>query len=311
MSLTLFESRRIVLLAGGLSSERAISLQSAKTVEGALKSLAVSYELIDTGESGWWKKLRENDIAFICLHGRGGEDGVIQGFLQSLGITYTGAGVLGSALAIDKIRSKQMWGGIGLPTAPFVELTDQSSWPNLISDFGELFVKPAMGGSSIGMSKVTNADELRQAYQIASEYGKSVIAEKFIKGPEYTVAILGERTLPPIRMETDNEFYDYEAKYISDQTRYFCPCGLSLKEEKQLTDLALMAFKTLNCEVWGRVDFIRDSVGKFQLLEVNTVPGMTSHSLVPVSAKHAGISIEQLITEIVTLSLISRRYPFE
>lgn len=311
MSAAVFEGRRIALLAGGSSSEREVSLRSAATIEATLKSLAANYEFIDTGESGWWQRLREKDIAFICLHGPGGEDGAIQGFLQSQNISYTGAGVLGSALAMDKIRSKQLWNGIGLPTAPFVELVAESSWSSLISDFGELFVKPANGGSSIGMSRVDSADGLEKAYRLASEHDKNVIAEKFIDGAEYTVAILGDRTLPAIRMETDNEFYDYEAKYLSDQTRYLCPCGLTEKEEEQLADLAMRAFKSLGCEVWGRVDFIRDSEGEFQLLEVNTVPGMTDHSLVPMAARHAGLSIEQLIVEIIVLSLDSGRYQFE
>ena len=311
MSPTLFQGRRIALLAGGVSSEREVSLSSAETVEKALKSLAVNYEVIDTENTAWWQRLRKNDIAFICLHGPGGEDGVIQGFLQSQGIAYTGTGVLGSALAMDKIRSKQLWGGISLPTAPFVELNRQSVWSNLIDDFGELFVKPAHGGSSIGMSKVDSADGLEQAYKLASQYGTSVIAEQFIQGVEYTVAILGERALPAIRLETDNEFYDYEAKYLSDQTRYLCPCGLSSEEENQLAKLAMRAFKSLGCEVWGRVDFIRDSGGQFQLLEVNTVPGMTSHSLVPMAARHAGLSIEQLVAEIIELSLASGRSQFE
>ncbi len=311
MSRALFEGRPIVLLAGGNSSERQVSLQSAETVEAALKSLNANYEFVDTGESAWWQQLREDDIAFICLHGSGGEDGAIQGLLQSRGISYTGAGVLGSALAMDKIRSKQLWNGIGLPTAPFVELTAQSSWSSLISDFGELFVKPALGGSSIGMSRVKSPEELKQAYKLAREYGESVIAEKFIEGEEYTVAILGERPLPAICMQTDNEFYDYEAKYLSDQTRYLCPCGLSLEEESQLAGLALRAFKSLGCEVWGRVDFIRNSEGEFQLLEVNTVPGMTSHSLVPMAAEHAGFSMEQLVAEVIALSLALGRRRIE
>lgn len=308
MSAGIFKGRRIALLAGGHSSEREVSLQSAETVEAALNSLNADCEFIDTGESNWWQRLQVNDIAFICLHGPGGEDGVIQGFLQSQGVTYTGAGVLGSSLAMDKFRSKQLWKGIGLPTADFELLSPRTQWSKLIADWDEVFVKPAEGGSSLGMSRANSPDALQRAYQNAREYGDNIIAERFIDGAEYTVAILGEQALPAIRLETENEFYDYDAKYVSEETRYLCPCGLSVEEQGQLENLAFRAFQSLGCEVWGRVDLVRDGTGQFQLLEVNTVPGMTSHSLVPMAAEHTGLSIGQLVAEIISLSLSAGRY---
>ncbi|MFN3164681.1 MAG: D-alanine--D-alanine ligase, partial [Pseudohongiellaceae bacterium] len=249
---------------------------------------------IDPAENGWLEQLRAADFAFIALHGPGGEDGTVQGTLEVLGIPYTGSGVLGSALAMDKCRSKQLWQGIGLATGGFEMLGAETDWQAVIDRLGKVFVKPACEGSSIGMAPASNASELEQAYQQAARYSGGVLAEQFIDGPEYTVAILGDRALPSIRMETDNEFYDYEAKYLSEQTRYHCPSDLDAAAERKLAELAALAFSSLGCNGWGRVDAMRDADGRFYVLEVNTIPGMTSHSLVPMAARQAGMDVPEL-----------------
>ena len=227
----------------------------------------------------------------------------MQGLLQTLGVPYTGSGVLGSALAMDKQRCKQLWQGIGVPTGGFEILSADTDWQAVIDRFGKVFVKPACEGSSIGMSPADSADTLRAAYELARAYAGEVLAEQFIDGPEYTVAVLGDEALPSIRLETDNEFYDYEAKYASDDTRYHCPSGLTDAEEAEMAAISLRAFRSLGCSVWGRVDLMRDRDGSFQVLELNTVPGMTSHSLVPMAAAAAGMDIEALVGRIVQLSL--------
>lgn len=303
MSLDRLRDAPIAVLSGGNSAEREVSLQSGRTVIGALQTLGLQVRPVDPADSDWVAQLDGIKAAFIALHGPGGEDGSMQGALQALGIAYTGSRVLGSALAMDKLRSKQLWQGIGLSTGGFVQLADGSDWRQLIDRFGKVFVKPAQEGSSIGMGWATDAAALERAYREASRYGSAVLAEQFIDGPEYTVAILGDHVLPAIRLETDNEFYDYQAKYLSDDTRYHCPCGLSASEEAEMGDLALWAFHSLGCAVWGRVDIMRDAAGRFYVLEVNTIPGMTSHSLVPMAAAAAGLDIATLVGQILTLSL--------
>ena len=303
MSLDRLRAGKIAVLLGGQSAERAVSLNSGATVIEALQSQGADVLAIDPAQPDWERQLAGVSMAFIILHGPGGEDGSMQGALQTLGIPYTGSRVLGSALAMDKKRSKQLWQGIGVATAGFVTLDRDSDWQDVIDRFGKVFVKPACEGSSIGMSSADNADALHKAYQLASQYAGEVLAEQFIDGPEYTVAVLGERALPSIRLETDNEFYDYEAKYLSDNTRYHCPSGLSATEEAEIAALSLRAFRSLGCSVWGRVDVMRDATGRFVVLEVNTVPGMTSHSLVPMAAAAAGIAIPELVQRIVALSL--------
>lgn len=224
----------------------------------------------------------------------------MQALLSYLGIPYTGSGVGASALAMDKLRSKQLWLGVGVPTAKFAVLSEQSDWAQIIGELnGGAMVKPAHEGSSLGMSRVSSAEELKAAYSKAKQYDSSVIAETLIRGPEYTVSILGDQVLPPIRLETDNVFYDYEAKYISNETRYHCPCGLSAEQEAKLKKLALDAYNSIGCEGWGRVDVMADEQENFFVLEVNTVPGMTSHSLVPMAAKAAGLSFEELVVGIL------------
>ncbi|HEY6130570.1 MAG TPA: D-alanine--D-alanine ligase [Halioglobus sp.] len=303
MSLEQLRRGNIAVLLGGNSAERAVSLNSGQTVINALQSLGMNVLAVDPAEPDWAAQLAGVSMAFIILHGPGGEDGSMQGALQTLGIPYTGSGVLGSALAMDKKRSKQLWQGIDLSTSGFVTLEANTNWQNVIDRFGKVFVKPACEGSSIGMSSADNAEALRKAFELASQYSGEVLAERFVDGPEYTVAVLGDQALPSIRLETKNEFYDYEAKYISDDTRYHCPSGLTAVEEEEITALALRAFRSLGCAVWGRVDIMRDAGGRFYVLEVNTVPGMTSHSLVPMAAAATGMAIPALVQRIVELSL--------
>jgi D-alanine-D-alanine ligase len=292
----------IAVLLGGTSAEREVSLQSGRTVSDALRSLNYEVRDVDPFDEDWIDQLAGVGFVFNALHGPGGEDGTIQGALEVLGYPYTGSGVLGSALAMDKRRSKQLWQGIGVSTGGFEMLQADTDWQSVIDRLGKVFVKPACEGSSIGMAPASDADTLRQAYEDAAGYSGGVLAEKFIDGPEYTVGILGDQALPSIRMETDNEFYDYEAKYLSDDTSYHCPSGLTAEEERVVGSLAQAAFRSLGCEGWGRVDTMRDSDGNFYVLEVNTIPGMTSHSLVPMAAREAGMDVPALVERILTLA---------
>jgi D-alanine-D-alanine ligase len=303
VNLDQLQGMKIAVLLGGNSPERDVSLMSGATIAQALRELGADTITLDPADTGWMAELAGSELAFIALHGAGGEDGLMQGTLETLGITYTGSTVLASALAMDKVMSKRLWRGLGLPTAEFAELTAVTDWQVIIDELGAAFVKPVTGGSSIGTAGVETAAELEAAWRKASEYGDRVIAERLIRGPEYTVSVLGERALPAIRMETDNAFYDYEAKYLSDDTRYLCPCGLDEAEESAVAELALRAFASLGCSVWGRVDLMRDADGSFKLLEVNTIPGMTNHSLVPMAAAAAGIELPELVGRIACLSL--------
>ncbi len=306
MSFQDLKQQTVAVLLGGSSAEREVSLKSGRTVSDALASLGYRVRDIDPADADWIEQLRGAAFAFNVLHGPGGEDGVMQGALEALRVPYTGSGVLGSAIAMDKQRSKQLWQGIGVATGGFTALDEGSDWQGVIDRFGKVFVKPACEGSSIGMAPASSADELRAAYRDASAYGGGVIAEKFIDGPEYTVAVLGDSALPSICMETANEFYDYEAKYLSDDTRYHCPSGLGETEEAEIAALALEAFRSLGCEIWGRVDVMRDRDGSFYVLEVNTIPGMTDHSLVPMAAREAGLPVPQLVEQILRLSWEAR-----
>lgn len=292
---------RVGVLMGGQSSEREISLQSGNAVATALDAAGVEVVALDLGADAIDQiRTAKLDRAFIALHGPGGEDGRIQAVLEYLGIPYTGSDVQASALAMDKLRSKQLWCGVDLPTPAFATLGADSDWQAVLDSLGgEAMVKPTHEGSSIGMDRVNSAEMLAAAYKNAVAYDACVIAESLIKGAEYTVAILGRQALPPIKLETDNTFYDFEAKYLSDDTRYLCPCGLLESKEQELKQLALQAFDSLGCEGWGRVDVMADEAGNFYLLEVNTVPGMTSHSLVPMAGKAYGLSFERLVTQIM------------
>lgn len=292
---------RVAVLFGGDSAEREVSLKSGAAVLNGLKNANVEAVAVDTGKDALAQlQAGHFDRAFIILHGVGGEDGRIQALLGYLGIPYTGSGVAASALAMDKLRSKQLWRGIGLSTPAFVVLSEDCDWAEVLRQLGgAAMVKPAHEGSSLGMSRVRSAEELHNAYQKASAFDTSVIAEALIEGPEYTVTMLGDDILPPIKLETDNVFYDYQAKYESSETRYFCPCGLEADAERELKQLARAAYDSLGCEGWGRVDVMQDRNGGFHVLEVNTVPGMTDHSLVPMAAKAAGLSFEELVVRIL------------
>ena len=295
---------KVAVLLGGKSAEREVSLKSGGMVLAALRKKGVDAHPFDPKDKDLQDLLRERFArVFIALHGRFGEDGTVQGVLEWLGIPYTGSGVLASALAMDKVRTKRLWLAEGLPTAPYEVLSKDTNLKAVAKRLGTpLFVKPASEGSSVGMTKVKKAAELDEAYALAVNYDPVVIAEKFIDGAELTVAILGERVLPIIRIETPREFYDYEAKYIADDTRYLIPCGVSKVKEDQLQGLALRAFLALGCRGWGRVDLMLDRRGRPYLLEVNTSPGMTDHSLVPMAARAVGISYEDLCIKVLELA---------
>jgi len=292
---------KVAVLLGGKSAEREVSLKSGGMVLAALKKKGVDAHAFDPSEKSLELIEKERfDRAFIALHGRFGEDGTMQGILEWLGIPYTGSGVLASALAMDKLRTKRIWSAEKLPTAPWEVLTKDTNFKITARRLGlPLFVKPASEGSSVGMSKVKAAGDLEEAFALAVNYDPVVIAEKFIDGPELTVGILGEQVLPVIRIETPREFYDYEAKYIANDTRYLIPAGLTAKKEQEIRALSLEAFRALGCRGWGRVDLMLDKRGRPYLLEINTSPGMTDHSLVPMAAKAVGIPYEELCVRIL------------
>ncbi len=295
---------RVAVLMGGDSAEREISLQSGRAVLEALRRRGIEAQAIDP-DATVCRRLQEGgfDRVFIALHGRGGEDGQIQGLLERLGLPYTGSGVLGSALAMDKHRSKLVWRAQGLPTPP-ARLVDEASDPaELAAELGlPLMVKPAREGSSIGASKVGRVEELMPAIRAARRLDPLVLAERWITGGEYTVPVLRGRALPMIRLEPAREFYDYVAKYQDEDTRYHCPCGLDEERERALQELALEAYAVLDGSGWGRIDLMLDGEGEPWLIEANTVPGMTSHSLVPMAAKVAGIGFDELVLAILETS---------
>lgn len=296
---------KVAVLMGGWSAEREISLKSGKAVLAALQRRGVNAHGIDAGRDVL-QVLAQGSYAraFIAWHGRGGEDGELQGALDLLQLPYTGSGVLASALGMDKWRSKMVWQAAGLPVPEFELLTAQSDFAAVEQRLGlPLFVKPANEGSSIGVSKVNVAGATRAAYAAAAQYDHLVLAERFVGGGEYTVAILGERALPAVRIVPATDFYDYEAKYFRDDTRYLCPCGLPAAQEEEMQQLALRAFAVLGCRGWGRVDFLLDTAGRPFVLEVNTVPGMTDHSLVPMAARAAGIEFDELVWRILEATL--------
>ena len=292
---------KVAVLLGGKSAEREVSLKSGGMVLNALRSRGVDALPFDPAERGLDALIGERfERAFIALHGRFGEDGTVQGVLEWLGIPYTGSGVLASALAMDKLRTKLLWHAEGLPTPPYAVLTKDSDLRTVARELGvPLMVKPASEGSSIGMSKVRSAARLDEAYALAVNYDRVVIAEKFIDGTELTAGILGDQVLPLIKIETPRDFYDYEAKYIADDTRYIVPCGLSAARERDMQALCLKAFRALGCRGWGRVDLMLNRQGRAFVLEVNTVPGMTDHSLVPKAARAVGMSYEDLCLRIL------------
>jgi D-alanine-D-alanine ligase len=295
------EFGKVAVLLGGPSSEREISFLSGNAVLAALRGKGIDAHAFDPKERRLHELATDGfDRVFIALHGRFGEDGTIQGVLEWLGIPYTGSGVLASALAMDKLRTKLVWKASGLPTPAYEILPADADLRAVAARLGlPIMVKPVCEGSSLGMSKVREAGGLDEAYALAVNYDRVVMAEAFIEGPELTVGILGDDVLPIIKLETPRDFYDYQAKYIADDTRYILPCGLAPARERELQALSREAFAVLGCRGWGRVDLMLDVSGAPQLLEVNTAPGMTDHSLVPMAARAVGLSYEDLCLRIL------------
>ncbi|HEX9433786.1 MAG TPA: D-alanine--D-alanine ligase [Burkholderiales bacterium] len=293
---------KVAVLLGGKSAEREISLMSGNGVLKALRSKGVDAHPFDPAERDL-AELKQEKFArcFIALHGRGGEDGTLQGALEAMGIPYTGSGVLGSAIGMDKWRTKMIWLANGLPTPRYRILAAGDDWHAVAQELGlPLIVKPANEGSTLGLTKVTQAAQLPAAYELAArKYHDIALAESFIDGPEYTASILGDVALPLIRIVAPQGNYDYQNKYFTDDTQYLCPCGLPADHEAALKELALNAFRLVGCIGWGRVDLMLDAAGKPWLLEVNTSPGMTGHSLVPMAARAVGISYEDLCLKIL------------
>ena len=293
---------KVAVLFGGTSAEREVSLNSGSRVLAALLGQGIDAHAFDPAEQPL-DALKGYDRAFIALHGRHGEDGTIQGALEVMHIPYTGSGVLASALAMDKFRTKLLWQAAGLPIPEYALLTADSDFNEIEDELGlPLFVKPAREGSSIGISKVKAQGELAAAYAEAARHDSLVIAEKGVMGGEYTVGIVGDEVLPIIKIEPATEWYDYEAKYNRDDTRYLCPCGLPEAQEKRIRQQALEAFRVLGGRGWGRVDFLLDEAGNHYFLEANTAPGMTDHSLVPMGARVAGLDYPALVRRVLELA---------
>ena len=297
---------RVAVLYGGTSAEREVSLKSGAAVLAALQGAGVDAFGIDSGDYLAERLISDRpDRVFIALHGRGGEDGSLQGMLECLKLPYTGSGVMASALGMDKLRTKQVWQSLGLPTPAYAVLRDESECARVVEQLGTpLISKPIHEGSSIGMAKVHSLAELQGAWKEAQKYDDVALVEQWITGAEFTVGILDRQVLPAIRLSTPNTFYDYQAKYLASDTQYQCPCGLTAEREAELAELCLRAFDAVGCRGWGRVDVMQDNNGNFYLLEVNTAPGMTDHSLVPMAAAAAGLNF----TDLVLAILASARY---
>lgn len=304
-------AEKVAVLLGGTSAEREVSLNSGAAVLVGLREGGVDAHGVDPRDVDV-TRLKEMGFskAFIALHGRGGEDGTLQGLLELIDMPYTGSGVMASAISMDKLRSKLLWQGAGLPVAPWGALERSEFESGLsfddiqrIDELGlPVIVKPSREGSSVGMSKVEKSEDLHAALALAFQHDDEVLIEKWLSGPEFTVALLGNEILPSIRIQPAGIFYDYEAKYLSDETKYFCPSGLEVEREAALQSLVLKAWRLLGCRGWGRIDAMLDSDGQFYLLEANTSPGMTSHSLVPMAARQAGLSFSQLVVRILDLA---------
>ncbi len=293
---------KVAVLLGGTSAEREVSLMSGGGVLAALQARGVDAQAFDPAERTFGE-LSAFDRVFVALHGRGGEDGTIQGVLELMGVPYTGSGVMASALGMDKWRTKLLWRAAGLPIPEFVLLGEDSDFAAVERELGlPLFVKPACEGSSIGVVKVRAPGELAAAYREAAKYDRLVLAEKAVLGGEYTCAIVGDTALPVVKIEPATEFYDYEAKYLRDDTQYRCPCDFTPEREAELRAMALEGFRVLGCRGWARIDFLMDEDGRAYLLEANTSPGMTSHSLVPMAARAAGMSYEDLVVRVLSLA---------
>jgi D-alanine-D-alanine ligase len=303
------EFGRVAVLLGGDSSEREISLLSGNAVLAGLERRGIDAYAFDPLDHQLSNLLDERfDRVWIALHGPGGEDGTLQGALEYLGVPYTGSGVMGSAIGMDKLRTKRLAQAVGVATSEYVVLTGQQDFELAIERLGlPMIVKPATQGSSVGMTKVEQVADLPAAYEAAARIESSVFAEQWISGREYTVAVLQGRALPAIRIETPKAFYDYEAKYFRDDTRYFCPCGLSTPAEQHLASLALATFDAVDAQGWGRADFMMDAAGRPLLLEINTIPGMTGHSLVPMAARADGIDFDELAWRVLETSFTRSR----
>lgn len=300
---------RVGVLCGGLSPERPISLQSGEAVFSGLTEAGVDAVKIDIGGDAV-DQIRAAGInrAFLVLHGPGGEDGRMQSLLEALGIPYTGSGVAASALAMDKYRTKLIWRGAKLPTAEFELLGPDTVWSEILKKLGgKVMVKPANEGSSLGMAIANTADELQSAYVNAAAHDSIVIAERWLPGREFTVPVIGDKAYPPVEIVSEQEFYNYEAKYLSDSTQYLCPAPVDVMVSEEMQRVSLEAFHTLGCSSWARIDLMMDENDALMLLEANIAPGMTSHSLVPVSAKAAGLSFSQLVVNILETSMEARR----
>ena len=295
---------KVAVLLGGRSAERAISLRSGHAVLDALLRQGVDAHPFDPSEQHMEQLLQQGfNRAHIALHGRYGEDGTVQGALELMGIPYTGSGVMASALAMDKWRTKLLWEAAGITTPHHIVINEQSDFAKVAQEVGlPLIVKPGREGSTIGLSKVEDVKDLAVACGLAAQHDAMVLAEQFIEGTELTAAILGDVALPLVRIEVESGLYDYEAKYLSDRTRYFCPSGVTNAQEQSIQAQALRAHRVLGCEGWSRVDVILDKSGRPYFLEINTSPGMTDHSLVPMAAKAAGISFDDLVLRILELA---------
>jgi D-alanine-D-alanine ligase len=302
------EFGKVAVLFGGDSTERDVSIKSGSAVLAALKRRGVDAEGFDPRDLALAKlKERRIDRVWIALHGPGGEDGTLQGALEFLGLPYTGSGVLGSAVGMDKLRTKRLAAAVGVGVAETLVLRSAADCQQALEKFGlPLIIKPATQGSSVGMSKVTDAADMEPAWQRAAAVDRVVFAEPWITGAEYTVAVLHRRALPSIRIESANSFYDYEAKYLRNDTRYHCPAGLSAPAEAHMASLAIAAFDAVGAEGWGRVDFMSDKAGRPLMLELNTIPGMTDHSLVPMAARAAGIDFDELCWQVLETSFVRR-----
>jgi len=295
---------KVAVMFGGTSAEREVSLMSGRGVLAALQEQGIEAEAFDPAERPL-TEIKQYDRVFIILHGGHGENGAWQGALELMGVPYTGPGVLTSAVALDKFRTKLMWQAAGLPVPEYAVLDAASNFAAIERQLGlPLFVKPAREGSSIGVTKVKQPGELASAFAEAAKYDSLVIAERAVLGGEYTVTILGDEALPIVKIEPATEFYDYDAKYFRDDTRYLCPCGLSPEKERQIQRQALEAFAVLNGRGWGRVDFLMDENGQHYFLEVNTAPGMTSHSLAPMAARAAGMDYPTFVRRILELAAL-------
>lgn len=294
---------KVAVLMGGWSAEREVSLKSGAAVLSGLLKAGVDAHAVDFKKSNI-ELLNDYDRVFNILHGRGGEDGVLQGLLDYIEMPYTGTGILGSALAMDKIKTKEIWLTKSLKTPDFRTVKNIDDCKVAVEELGlPVIVKPALEGSSIGISKVETISQIEDAFSVANECKSEILIEKWIEGSEYTASIINGKVLPLIKLETPNQFYDYEAKYKSDTTEYLCPCGLSVDKENEIAKIAKDAFRAISGKGWGRVDFMLDDLQQPWLIEANTVPGMTDHSLVPMAAKQGGLKFDELVVEILKTSL--------